>query len=204
MHLTGDKSKRQLKRQFHQPPLTGTPSFTPADTKEAIRLAKSHTAIGLDEMSTFRLKKLAQGAINYLTNILNLSISTGQIPEIWHKAIIIPILKTGKDNNISQNWRSISLLCPAVIMLLKLLPPKILTHPFSPCSTWLLAETLDMHYTVDDHRRHCCRLLKIKDGSPNSARRARSDSCIRQCQPSTTARLCHQHQHTFNNPSQAL
>ena len=74
IRLTGDKSKGQLKRQFHQLPLTGTPSFTPADTKEAIRLAKSSTAIGPDRMSTLNLKKLAQGAINYLTNIFNLSI----------------------------------------------------------------------------------------------------------------------------------
>ena len=34
------------------------------------------------------------------------------------------------------------------------------THPFSPWSTWLSAETLDMLCTDDDHRRHCCRLLK--------------------------------------------
>ena len=77
-------------------------------------------------------------------------------------------------------------------------------HPFSPCSSWLLAKTLDMHCTVDDHRRHCCRLLKEKAGSPNSARRARSDSCIQQYGPSTTAQLCLQHQHTGNNPSLAL
>ena len=112
IHKTGDKSKRQIKRQFHQLPLTGTQSFTPANTKEAIRLAESSTAIGPDGMSTLHLKKVAQGAINYLTNIFNLSISTGQIPEIWHKAIIIPILNPGKVNNFSKNWRPISLLCP--------------------------------------------------------------------------------------------
>ena len=39
IRLTGDKSKRQLKRQFHQLPLIRTPSFTPADTKEAIQLS---------------------------------------------------------------------------------------------------------------------------------------------------------------------
>ena len=133
IRLTGEKSKRQLKRQFHQLPLIGTPSFTPADTKEAIRLAKSSTAIGPDGMSTIQLKKLAQGAINYLTNIFNQSISTGQILEIWHKAIIIPIPKPGKDNNIDKNWRPISLLCPAAKTLRKLLLPKILTHiPFHP------------------------------------------------------------------------
>ena len=79
-------------------------------------------------MNTVHLKKLAQGAINYLTNIFNQSITTGQIPEIWHKAIIISILKPGKDNNIGKNWRPISLLCPAAKTLEKLLLPKILSH----------------------------------------------------------------------------
>ena len=78
------------------------------------------------------------------------------------------------------------------------------THSFPPCSTCLSAEALDMHCSVDDHCQHCYRLLKKKASSPNSPRRARSDSCIRQCGPSTTARLCLQHQHTFNNPSLAL
>ena len=36
------------------------------------------------------------------------------------------------------------------------------THPFRSCSTWRSAETLDMRCTVDDQRRHCCRLLKKK------------------------------------------
>ena len=84
-------------------------------------------------MSTLHLKKFALGAINYLTNIFNLSISTGQIPEIWHKTMIIPILKPGKDNDIGKNWRPISLLCPAAKTLEKLLLTKILTHiPFHP------------------------------------------------------------------------
>ena len=129
--VTGDKSIRHLKRQIHQLQLTGTPSFTPADTKEAIRLAKSSTSFGQDWMSCLQIKKLAQGSINYLTNIFNLSISTGQIPEIWHKAMIIPILKAGKNNKIGKNWRPISLLCPAAKTLEKLLLPKILIH--IPC-----------------------------------------------------------------------
>ena len=131
--LARDKSKRQLKWQFHQLPLTGTPSFTPANTKEAIQLAKSSTAIEPDRMSTQYLKRLDHGAINYFTNIFNLSNSTGQIPEIWHKSIIILILKPGKDNNIGMNWRPISLLWPAAKTLEKLLLVKILTHiPLHP------------------------------------------------------------------------
>ena len=77
------------------------------------------------------------------------------------------------------------------------------THPFLICSKWLSVETLDMHCTVVGHRRHCFRRLKKKALSPNSARRVRFDSCIRQFGPSRTTRLCLQHQHTGNNPSLA-
>ena len=95
-----------------------------------MRLAKLSTAIGPGGMNTLHLKKLDHGAINYLTNVFNLSISTGLIPEIWHKAIIIPIPKPGKDD-IGMNWRPISLLCPAAKALEKLLLPIILAHiPF--------------------------------------------------------------------------
>ena len=83
-------------------------------------------------MSTLHLKKLAQGAINNHTNTFNLSISTGKISKIWHKAIVIPILKPGKDNNIGKNWRPISILCPTAKTLERLLLPKILTIPFHP------------------------------------------------------------------------
>ena len=128
IRLTGDKSKRELKRQFHQLPFRKTPSFTPVDTKVAIRLAKLSRAIGPYGMSTLHLKKLAHGAINYLTNVFNLPISTGQIPDIWHKAMIIPILRPGKHYNIGKNWRPISLLCTAAKTLEELLLPQILAH----------------------------------------------------------------------------
>ena len=60
-----------------------------------------------------------------------------------------------------------------------------------------------MHSTVDDHCLHSCRLLRKKAYSPNSAHCARSDSCIRQCGPLTTASLCLQHQLTGKSPSLA-
>ena len=70
---------------------------------------------------------IAEGAINYLTNIFNQSIATGKIPEIWHKAII------GNDGNIGENWRPISLLWPAAKTLERVMLLKILTHiPFHP------------------------------------------------------------------------
>ena len=199
IRLTGNKSKRKLKRQFHQLPLIGTPSFWPADTKEAIRLAKSSTAIGPIGISTLHLKNLAQGAISYFINIFNLNWT-----DTRSMAITIPILKPGKDHNIGHNWRPISLRCPAAKTLENLLLPEY----------WhtSLSTLLNMAFGRNTrHALHCRRSPPIlqpasqeKAGSPNSACRARSDSCIRQCGPSATARLCPQHQHSLNNPSLAL
>ena len=122
-----DTSNQPLKRQFQHLPLAGTPSFTPKDTNVAIHLPKLSMAIGLDGISALHFKKLAHGTINYLTNILNLTISTGQIHEIWHKAIIILIPSPGKGDNTGMIWRPVSLLCPSAKRLLDYLLSKILT-----------------------------------------------------------------------------
>ena len=92
IHLTGEYSKRQLKRQFHQMTLLGTTSFTLVDTEEANRLAKSTIAVKPDGMSIQHHMIFAHGAINYLSNIFNQPISIEWIPEIWHNTIIILIL----------------------------------------------------------------------------------------------------------------
>ena len=119
---------------------------------------------------------------------LTSSISQSQLPEIWHKAIIIPILKPARTTT-SERIGAQLVYCAQ--------RPKRWKN--SLCPKYWHTSISTLFSTVNDHSRHCCRLLKKKAGSPNSARRARSDSCIRQCRPSTTARLCHQHQHTLNN-----
>ena len=137
------------------------------------------------------------------STIFNLPISTGQIPEIWHKVIIIPILKSGKDNSFGKNWHTISQPCRAAKTLEEHLLPK--SHR---------AQHGAQHGLRSKHLT-CTALLMItadiaagfsrkKAGSPNSAHRARSDSYTQQFGPSSSARLCIQHQHTDNNPSLAL
>ena len=94
----------------------------------------------------------AHGAINYIFNIFNQSISIEWIPEIWHNTIIILILKPGKDNNIVKNWRQISLLCPAVKTLKNVLLSKMLTH--------ITIHRLNMAFFRNTrHALHCRRSL---------------------------------------------
>ena len=136
MHTTTNTSVRLIGKKaqtaFPSAAINKNAIFHACDSKEAIRMAKSSTAIGPDGMSTIYLKKLVHIAINYLNDIFHLSISTGRKPEKWHKVIIIPILKPGKDDN-GKNSGYISLLCPAAKTLEKVLMPQILINiPFHP------------------------------------------------------------------------
>ena len=69
------------------------------------------------------------------------------------------------------------------------------THPFPPCSTWLSAETLDMHCTVGDHRRHCCRLvtLNLTAAFDNVDHQQLLDCVFSTNIPSTIRRWLHNH-----------
>lgn len=102
------------------------PEFAPfadADTINAIRRAKSSSAVGPDGMSMIHLKHFGRRAISYLTNLFNLSVSSSNIPSIWKKAHILPVPKPNKPALISTSYRPISLLCPASKVLERLILP---------------------------------------------------------------------------------
>ena len=81
--------------------------------------------MGPDGISTLHLKHLGPSGISYLTEIFNLSVSTSQIPQIWKSSIIIPLLKTAKPAEESTSYRPVSLLCPAIKILERLLFPTL-------------------------------------------------------------------------------
>ena len=97
--------------------------FTPADTVEAIKSAKNSTALGPDGFSTLHLKHLGPLAINYLTELFNLSVANADLPAIWKQALVIPVLKPKKPASEGPSYRPISLLCPASKILEKLIHP---------------------------------------------------------------------------------
>ena len=77
------------------------------------------------KLSIFHLKNLGPRAIEYITAIFNLSLTTCQIPAIWKSSLIITIPKPGKDTTVGTSYRPISLLCPAAKVLESLILPTI-------------------------------------------------------------------------------
>ena len=77
----------------------------------------SKSAFCPDKLSIFHLKNLGPRAIEYITALFNLSVTTCQIPAIWKSLLIISIPNPGKDTSVGTSYRPISLLCPAANVL---------------------------------------------------------------------------------------
>jgi hypothetical protein len=101
--------------------------ITTDQTEEAIKKFKASKAIGPDKMSNMHLKQLGPKAVKYLT-IYNLSISCSVIPDIWKKSIVIPLLKPGKPAQETSPFLPVSLLCPPIKILERLILPIMTEH----------------------------------------------------------------------------
>ena len=125
---TSSKETRKITKASKKNSLSGVVKFTDSQTKDAIKKAKASKAIGPDGISNLHLKHLGPAGISYLTEIFNLSTAKSQIPQIWKKSIIIPLLKPTKEADESTSYRPVSLLCPAVKILERLVLPTLQEH----------------------------------------------------------------------------
>lgn len=84
----------------------------PTDGEEIgclIQQLSSSNASGTDGISNCILKSLKDYVVKPLAHIINLSMSTGQFPEVWKSSLVCPIHKAGPKDDPS-NYRPISLL----------------------------------------------------------------------------------------------
>ena len=100
-------------------------SFTTEQTTAAVKKLKASKALGPDKISNLHLKHLGPLALGYLTKIFNLSLATSQIPDIWKSSTIIPLLKPNKPAEESSSYRPVSLLCPGIKLMERLLLPTL-------------------------------------------------------------------------------
>ena len=64
---------------------------------------------GLDNINSTVIKEAFKTLIREVTYMFNLSVRTAKFPDVWKKALVIPIPKTGNLTNV-KNYRPISLL----------------------------------------------------------------------------------------------
>ena len=122
---TSSRETRVVTRETKMKPLDMVRTFTTDLVMKAIKSCRNSKAFDPDKLSIFHLKHLGPRAIEYITTLFNLSVTTRQIPAIWKSSLIIPIPKPGKATSQGTSYRPISLLYPATKVLESLLLPTI-------------------------------------------------------------------------------
>ena len=92
-----------------------------------IKHLKNTSSCGSDNISLRFIKESLPVIIPYLTCIINTSIATGNFPESWKHAIVVPIFKTG-DAMEPKNYRPISLLPIISKVLEKVIAAQLTSH----------------------------------------------------------------------------
>jgi hypothetical protein len=100
------------RRQFlrHAPDKTSPPPFTTSKIDNALKLVKTGTAPGNDNIHLEFLTHLGPRARTWMSIFFSRIIKDNQIPKIWRSAKVIAIEKPGKDPNLAESYRPISLL----------------------------------------------------------------------------------------------
>ena len=87
-----------------------TADFTIQELQDACRRLRTKKSPGKDGITNEMIKNLGSYAQQKLLDVFNQSWNTGNFPAKWKEAILIPILKKGKDKNRKDSYRPISLL----------------------------------------------------------------------------------------------
>ena len=87
-----------------------TADFTIQELQDACRRLRTRKSPGKDGITNEMIKNLGSYALQKLLDVFNQSWNTGIFPAKWKEAILIPILKKGKDKNRKDSYRPISLL----------------------------------------------------------------------------------------------
>ena len=86
----------------------GKVTISKDDIEREIDKLKAHKTPGPDEVYARVLKECKKEVSVKLSMIFNKSIMTGQVPEAWKIANVVPIFKKG-DRSITANYRPVSL-----------------------------------------------------------------------------------------------
>ena len=92
-----------------------------------IKSLKRRKAAGCDDLPPGILKDAAYGRSSPLTNLINLSLTTGLVPNKWKIAKVTPIHKKGNTNDYN-NYRSISVLITCSKILKSTVHKQLIDH----------------------------------------------------------------------------
>ena len=84
-------------------------NITMTELRKAIAQLKKKKSPGPDGITNEMLKYLGNTALQKLLDIFNHSWKSGEVPQCWREATMIPVLKKGKNRSKALSYRPISL-----------------------------------------------------------------------------------------------
>jgi len=118
-----DPSRLPKKINAHMPPVF----FTPMDVSKCIKQLKHNGSAGPDNLPAEFYKAAGSYILLPLSVIFNMSIQTGELPEVWKCASVTPVFKKGTPSD-PANYRPISLTCIACKLLESGVKVNLLNH----------------------------------------------------------------------------
>ncbi|GFU72284.1 probable RNA-directed DNA polymerase from transposon BS [Trichonephila clavipes] len=99
-----------IRNFFSTPPSTPTPPTNPVEISDYVRTLKNNKAPGFDNVTNKMIKNFPIKVLLILTYIINKILLLHHFPKNWKTAIVFPIHKAGKDKNLPDSYRPMSLL----------------------------------------------------------------------------------------------
>jgi len=130
-------------------------NFTSLMVRNTLRKLKHSSSCGLDDIPN-RFQETCNNRLHSSLSHFWCSFKSGQVPEDWHNAVVVPIHKKGVTND-PNNYRPISLTstCCHVMMLFQVTCAEM-ADGFRPCGLALL---LKYDYNIAENCSLCDRLL---------------------------------------------
>ena len=91
-------------------------TVTTQEVMNIIKKLKKKTSCGFDNISSELIKLSGEAIIEPLTYIINSSIVSGKVPNVWKEAKVAPLLKKGV-STLKANYRPVALLCVCGMIL---------------------------------------------------------------------------------------
>ena len=106
--------KRETRKEQHASPAhkeepTMNSPFVSRELEDALTMLKLRKTPSPDNITNEMLLHLGPCSKKKLLQLFNDGWRTGTVPQVWREAIMIPILKRGKDKSKAESYRPISL-----------------------------------------------------------------------------------------------
>jgi hypothetical protein len=101
--------------------------ISPSDIIKSISNLKNSVSQTPDQIPSYYLKQVSSSIAKPLATLFNLSLRLGKVPDLWKKAIVIPIYKKGLKSKPS-NYRPISLTSVICRIMEHIIHSKLTSH----------------------------------------------------------------------------